>query len=265
MSRTGARGATRVGKASSAVVGLAVVMALLFVAGCGQSSDQGQALEEQQQENAELQEKLEAQEKEQEKAEEQREAAEREELQQENEELQKELEAQKEEGNEPQETSERESGTPEPEADSPEVVIQTVSPTQAPQGVVGLTPGYDVQAITTEEEEALRAAIAYYQEVEVGDYYTTHSLLSVDDQNLFPLDTWVAANTELDSAAGEFVVTDAYPESVGNGYPAYAVTLTVYLTDGSVSPRKTYFTNEGNGYWAHWLSTEEMNLFNSAL
>ncbi len=26
-----------------------------------------------------------------------------------------------------------------------------------------------------------------------------------------------------------------------------------------------HFTNESNGYWAHWLTDEEMNLFNSAL
>ncbi len=79
------------------------------------------------------------------------------------------------------------------------------------------------------------------------------------------MDTWVSANTTLDSEAGEFVVTDAYPEDIGTGYPAYAVTVAVYLTDGSSSLRKTYFTDEGNGYWAHWLTQEEMNLFNSAL
>jgi hypothetical protein len=79
------------------------------------------------------------------------------------------------------------------------------------------------------------------------------------------VDTWVEANTTLDSEAGEFVVTDAYPEDIGTGYPSYAVTVAVYLTDGSSSLRKTYFTNEGNGYWAHWLTQEEMDLFNSAL
>lgn len=253
------------------LLGVLVVlsMALFFGAGCGQSSDQGQqssdqsqALEAQQQENAELQEKLDAQEEEQEAAEEQQAAAEREELQQENEELQEELEAQKgeQEESEPQETT-----PPEPEPDSPDVVIETAPPSQAPQGVVVVSPDFGNQAVTAEEAQALDAAISYYQAVEVGDYYTTHSLLSAYDQDYFPVDTWVAANTELDSAAGEFVVTDAYPEDVGNGSPTYAVTLTVYLTDGSSSFRKTYFTNEGNGYWAHWLSTEEMSLFNGVL
>ena len=141
----------------------------------------------------------------------------------------------------------------------------TAPPSQAPQGVVVVSPDYNVGAVTTEEAEVLDAAIGYYQYVEIGDYYATHSLLSADDQALYPLDTWVAANTTLDSEAGEFVVTDAYPEDIGTGYPSYAVTVAVYLTDGSSSLRKTYFTNEGNGYWAHWLTQEEMNLFNGAL
>ncbi len=128
-----------------------------------------------------------------------------------------------------------------------------------------VSPDYNVGAVTTEEAEVLDAAIGYYQYVEIGDYYATHSLLSTDDQALYPVDSWVAANTTLDSEAGEFVVTDAYPEDIGTGYPAYAVTVAVYLTDGSSSFRKTYFTNEGNGYWAHWLTQEEMNLFNGAL
>ena len=73
------------------------------------------------------------------------------------------------------------------------------------------------------------------------------------------------SNTNLDSAAGEFVVTGAYPADVGNYSPTYAVTLSVYLPDGSSFDRTTYFTDEGNGYWAHWLSQEEMDLFNGAL
>jgi len=76
---------------------------------------------------------------------------------------------------------------------------------------------------------------------------------------------WVEANTTLDSAAGEFVVPDSYPEDVSNGYPTYAVTLTVYLSDGRVAPRKTYFTSESNGYWAHWLTDEETGMFDSAV
>ena len=245
---------------------IVLITVLSFGTGCGQSSDQSQALEEQQQENEELQRRLDAQEKEQEEAVRQQEAAEREELQRENEELQKELEAQEEEQEESEsQESEPQESEPEPESDSPDVVIETAPPSQAPQGVVAVSPDYDVQAVTTEEAEAINAAIAYYQEVEVGDYYATHSLLSEYDKTYFPVDTWVQANTVLDSAAGEFVVTDAYPEDLGNGSPAYAVTVAVYLTDGSSSYRTTYFTDEGNGYWAHWLSDEEMDLFNSAL
>ena len=141
----------------------------------------------------------------------------------------------------------------------------TAPPSEAYEGVVVVAPDYDVQAVTTDEAYALDAAIAYYQEVEVGDYYATHSLLSVDDQNLYPVDAWVQANTNLDSAAGEFVVTGAYPADVGNYSPTYAVTVAVYLPDGSSIDRTTYFTDEGNGYWAHWLSQEEMDLFDGAL
>jgi len=213
-------------------------------------------LEEEQQKNKELQAELDAQEEE-------REAAKQEEMQQEIEELEKKVEEQE---SEPQETDE-----PEQQSDpQPDVVIEsnsdwTAPPSQAPEGVVVVSPDYNVGAVTTEEAEVINAAIGYYQTVELGDYYATHSLLSTDDQALYPVDAWVSANTTLDSEAGEFVVTDAYPEDIGTGYPSYAVTVAVYLTDGSSSLRKTYFTDEGNGYWAHWLTQEEMNLFNSAL
>jgi len=128
-----------------------------------------------------------------------------------------------------------------------------------------VSPDYNVGAVNAEEAQVIDAAIGYYQAVELGDYYTTHSLLSMDDQAFYPVDVWVEANTSLDSAAGEFVVTDAYPQDIGTGFPSYAVTVVIYLADGSSSTRTTYFTNEGNGYWAHWLTDEEMGLFNSAL
>ena len=246
------------------LLGASVVLisALSLGAGCGQASDQSQALEQQQQENEELQREIEAQQEEQEAAEDQEAAEKQEEMQQKIEDLEEQVE----EGQaEPQESDE-----PETESGSPEVIIQsnedwTADPSEAPEGSVVVSPDYDVQTVTTEEAYALDAAIAYYQAVEVGDYYETHSLLSSGDKSIYPLDAWVAANTELDSAAGEFVVTGSYPDSVGNGYPAYAVTLSVYLPDGSSFDRTTYFTDEGNGYWAHWLSQEEMDLFNSAL
>lgn len=236
------------------------VLILSLGAGCGQASSQSSELEAQQQENEELRKELEAREAEQEEAAEEQEAAEREEMQQRIEEL----EEQAAEGqDEPQQAEE-------PASDAPDVVIGsnedwTAPPSQAPEGVVVVSPDYNVQAVTAEEAEALDAAIAYYQAVEIGDYYTTHGLLSVDDQNLYPLDQWVTANTNLDSAAGEFVVTGAYPDDIGNYSAAYAVTVAVYLPDGSSFDRTTYFTDEGNGYWAHWLSQEEMDLFNGAL
>jgi cell division protein FtsB len=242
-----------------------LVMALSFGTGCGQGSDTSQSQDLEQQQNEERQEELAAEneelaaENEELKAqqEEQEEAAEQKEMEEKLADMEEKLE---EAESEPQETEE-----PEPESDSPEVVIETASPSEAPQGVVVVSPEFGSQAVPAEEAEVLDAAIDYYQAVEIGDYYETHSLLSEYDQDYFPVDAWVEANTVLDSAAGEFVVTDAYPEDVGNGSPTYAVTLTLYLPDGSTSFRKTYFANEGNGYWAHWLSDEEMALFSGAL
>ena len=141
----------------------------------------------------------------------------------------------------------------------------TAPPSQAPQGVVVVSPNYNVQAVGAEEAQVLDGAIRYYQAAEIGDYVATYNLLSYSDQAYYTLDEWVESNTTLDSAAAEFVVTDAFPEDVGNGYPTYAVTLTAYLPDGSSFDRKTYFTNEGNGYWAHWLNEEEIDMFNGAL
>jgi hypothetical protein len=233
-----------------------LITALMFGTGCNQSSDQGQALEEQRQKNKELQKELDAQKEKQE-------AAKQEEMEQQIADLEKKVE---EKESEPQQTSQ-----PEQQSNpQPEVVIDsnsdwTAPPSQAAEGVVVVAPDYNVGAVTTEEAEVINAAINYYQYAEIGDYYTTHSLLSTDDQAMYPVDVWVQANTVLDSAAGEFVVTDAYPEDVGNGYPTYAVLVTVYMPDGSTFNRKTYFTNQGNGFWAHWLSQEEMDLFNGAL
>lgn len=254
-----------------------LVVVLSLVAGCGQASEQSSALEEQQRENEKLQQEIDAQQaeidaqqEEQERAEEEAEEAEREEMQRENEELEEENERLQEE-NEQQAVEPQQTAEPGSEADSPDVIIEsnddwTAPPSEAYEGVVVVSPDYDVQAVTTDEAYALDAAIAYYQQVEIGDYYATHDLLSVEDQNLYPVDAWVRANTNLDSAAGEFVVTGAYPDSTVNpGYPTYAVTLTVYLPDGSSFDRTTYFTDEGNGYWAHWLSQEEMDLFDGAL
>jgi hypothetical protein len=140
----------------------------------------------------------------------------------------------------------------------------SVTSAQAAEGVVIVSSGFNTNAATAEEAAVINAAIEYYQYAEVGDYYTTYNLLSYEDQNNYTQDQWVAANTNLDSAAGEFVVTDAYPDDLGLGVPTYAVTLTVYMTDGSSFNRTTYFINEG-GYWAHYLSGEEVDMFDGAL
>ena len=124
---------------------------------------------------------------------------------------------------------------------------------------------FDTAAATAEEAEVINAAIEYYQYAEVGDYYSTYFLLSYEDQDYYTEDQWVAANNALDSAAGEFVVTDAYPDDLGLGVPTYAVTVTVYLPDGSSFNRTTYFVDEDAGFWAHYLSEEEVGMFDDAL
>ncbi len=242
-----------------------LIAALSLGAGCGQqSSGQDQALEEQRQKNEELEERLAAQEKEQEEAEKREQAAKQEDMQEQMDAIEKKLAEESE--SEPQESEPQESETQENEPESePDVVIQAASPSQAPEGVVVVPSGYDVPAADTEESAVLSAAIAYYQEVEVGDYYATHSLLTIYDQDYYPVDVWVDINTALDNTSYEFVVTDVYPEDIGTGNPTYAVQLTIYSPDGSTTYRKTYFTDEGNGYWAHWLTEEEMDGFNSAL
>jgi len=97
--------------------------------------------------------------------------------------------------------------------------IQNISmtPAQAVEGVVVVSSGFNTIAATAEEAAVINAAIEYYQYAEVSDYYTTYNLLSYEDQNNYTQDQWVAANTNLDSAAGEFVVTDAYPDDLGLG------------------------------------------------
>lgn len=194
------------------------------------------------------------------------EAAKQEALQQEVDNLKKKVEEQE---NEPQQENESQQES-EPKSDSPDVIIEsnsnwTAPPSQAPQGVVVVSPNYNVQAVNVEEAQVLDAAINYYQFAEIGDYSSTYNLLSTSDQSFYTLAGWVESNTNLDSAAAEFVVTDAYPEDAGAGYPSYAVQLTAYLPDGSSFDRKTYFIDEGDGYWAHWLTTEETDMFNGAL
>ena len=248
-----------------------VFSALLLGSGCGQGSDQSQELQAQRQENEERQRELDVQKAELKAREEEQRAQEEERREdEEQEEMQQRIDELEEQAEENESEPQEESDQSESESDSPDVIIEsnedwTAPPSQAAEGVVVVSPDYNVQAVTTEEAYALDAAIAYYQAVEVGDYYATHGLLSVDDQARYSLSSWVEANTNLDSAAGEFVVTGAYPDSVGNYSPTYAVTVAVYLPDGSTIDRTTYFTDEGNGYWAHWLSQEEMDLFDSAL
>jgi hypothetical protein len=120
------------------------------------------------------------------------------------------------------------------------------------------------QSPAPSETEAIDAAENYYQYAESGDYYTTYDLLSNKDQSYYTQDEWVTANTTLDSAAAEFVVTDAYQDDLGLGVPTYAVTVTVSLPDGSSFERTTYFVYEDD-QWAHYLSQTEVDSFDGAL
>jgi hypothetical protein len=144
-------------------------------------------------------------------------------------------------------------------------IQNTATPaSQAPEGVVPVSPEFDADAASAEEAAVINAAIEYYQYAEIGDYNTTYDLLSSQSQAYYTQDEWARANTVLDSAASEYAVTDAYPHDLGLDTSTYAVTLTVYLPDGSSFNRTTYFIYEA-GFWAHHLTSEEIDLFDGAL
>ena len=238
-----------------------LVLSLAFAAGCGLlGSGQDQALEEQKQKNEELQKQLDEQQEKEARRKEKEEEARQKELEQQVDDLQKKVEEQEKEQNQGSDSSGDSSG----EASDGAIANSDTSPSQATEGIVVVSSDFNTAAATAEEAEVINAAIEYYEYAEVGDYYSTYFLLSYEDQNYYTEDQWVEANTALDSAAGEFVVTDAYPDDLGLGVPTYAVTVTVYA-DGSSFNRTTYFVDEGAGFWAHYLSGEEVDMFDGAL
>jgi len=236
-----------------------LVLSLAFAAGCNPDSDQEQALEEQKQKNEKLQKQLDEQVKEEARRKAKKEEARQKELEQQVNDLQEKVEEQEKRQDEQDQQADSPSGSSEDDVQN-----SSMTPAQAAEGVVIVSSGFNSNAATAEEATVINAAIEYYQYAEVSDYYTTYNLLSYEDQNNYTQDQWVAANTNLDSAAGEFVVTDAYPDDLGLGVPTYAVTLTIYMTDGSSFNRTTYFINEG-GYWGLYLSGEEVDMFDGAL
>jgi flagellar biosynthesis GTPase FlhF len=238
-----------------------VVLSLAFATGCNLGSDQEQALEEQKQKNEELQKQLEEQKEKEARRKEKKEEARQEELEQQVKDLQEKVEEQEKEQQNQESDS---SGDSSSDTSDESIENSDTSPSQATEGIVVVSSDFNTAAATSEEAEVINAAIEYYQYAEIGDYDTTYNLLSYEDQSYYTRDEWIASNTALDSAAGEFVVTDAYPDDIGLGVPTYAVTLTVYMTDGSSFNRTTYFVNEG-GYWAHYLNDEEVNMFDDAL
>jgi TolA-binding protein len=227
-----------------------LIVSLTFTAGCNLSSDQ--ALQEQKRENEELQKKLDEQQRAEERRKEKEEEARQKELEQQVDDLQKKVDDQE------QQTSDSSDSS-----SDGDIQNLSTSPSQATEGIVVVSPDFNAGAATAEEAAAINAAIDYYQYAEIGDYYTTYDLLSYEDQSYYTQDEWVTANTALDSAAGEFVVTDAYPDDLGLAVPTYAVTVTVYTDDSSFN-RTTYFIYE-DGHWAHYLSGEEVDMFDGAL
>ena len=240
-----------------------LVLSLAFAVGCNiLGPNQEQALEEQKQKNDKLQKQLEEQQEKEARRKEKEEEARQKELEQQVNDLQKKVEKQeKEQDQQQQELPDDSSG----DSTGGDIQNSDTTPSQAAEGIVVVSSDFDTAAATAEEAEVINAAIEYYQYAEVGDYYSTYFLLSYEDQNYYTEDQWVEANNALDSAAGEFVVTDAYPDDLGLGVPTYAVTVTVYLSDGSSFNRTTYFVDEGAGFWAHYLNEEEVNMFDDAL
>jgi flagellar biosynthesis GTPase FlhF len=235
-----------------------VVLSLTFAMGCNLGPDQEQALEEQKQKNEKLQKQLDEQKEKEARRKEKEEEARQEELEQQVEDLQETVEKQ-----EQQDQESDSSGVSSNDTSDEGIENSDTSPSQATEGIVVVSSDFNTSAATAEEAEVINAAIEYYQYAEIGDYDTTYNLLSYEDQSYYTRDEWVASNTALDSAAGEFVVTDAYPDDLGLGASTYAVTVTVYTPNDSFN-RTTYFVNEG-GYWAHYLSTEEVGMFDDAL
>jgi hypothetical protein len=239
--RIGRRGTVR-----WVAVGMLTLASVGALVGCNQSGAPAQEdpsaeeLAQQREQNAELQRQiddLEEQQDEQEKAD-----------------LQKQIDDLKDQ----QEEEQEQQSNKKPE----QVVVEQnfATPAEAPEGVVAVAPSYDVAVATQDEIAVLNAAEAYYAAAEVGDYGSTWSLLSADDQLSYPPEMWAQANTNLDSAAGEFVVYNVEP----TGDPGfYYVDLTAYLADGTSFERRTMFHWEG--YWAHWLTQEEMSMFDGAL
>lgn len=160
------------------------------------------------------------------------------------------------------EEQEKEENQNEEEENGPQVVINNngLSPEEAEEGVVVVSSDFVPPSQNSEEVHVVNAAIDYYERAELGDYEGTYSRLNLQDQALLSLEEWVIANTNLDSAAGEFVVYDVYPE--GSGW--YYVDLMIYLPDGSSQTRTTQFVYEG-GTWKKWLTGEEYDMFISAL
>lgn len=244
------------------LLGVLAVLALSlgFFAGCSLGPDQEQALEEQKQKNEKLQKQIDKQKKEEAQRKKKEEEARQEKLEQQVKDLQKQVDKQ---SKDQQDQASDSSDTSSSDSSDGGIANSSTSPSQATEGIVVVSSDFNTAAATAEEAEVINAAIEYYQYAEIGDYYSTYSLLSYEDQNYYTQDEWATSNNVLDSAAGEFVVTDAYPDDIGLGVPTYAVTVTVYADDSSFN-RTTYFVNEG-GYWAHYLNEEEVNMFDDAL
>ena len=195
--------------------------------------------------------------------------AEEQDLQQQNQELQEQLDKEREndlqaQNEELQEQIDdlKEENQKEEQENRPQIVIDNnrLSPEEAEEGVVVVSPDFVPPSQNSEEVYVINAAIDYYEHAELGDYEGTYYKLNSDDQALLSLEEWIIANTNLDSAAAEFVVYDVYPEGSGR----YYVDLMVYLPDGSSQPRTTQFVYE-SGSWKKWLTSEEYDLFASAI
>jgi hypothetical protein len=109
------------------------------------------------------------------------------------------------------------------------------------------------------ENEALDAAMTYYELAAAGDYAGTYYALSSSAQSYYTESEWISINTALGSDAATYTVNSAemVSDTIADVY------LTVTYPDGTSEERWTQFVLEGDVF-KHELTEEEYGIFDGA-